>query len=46
VDQETDDDLALIDGDGKQDDGSRLAFNWREHERRYRRAPGADKAPN
>lgn len=46
VDQETDDDLALIDGDGKQDDGSRLAFNWREHERRYRRAPGADKSPN
>lgn len=43
VDQETDDDLALTDGDGQQDDGSRLAFNWRDNERRYRRAPNADK---
>ena len=43
VDQETDDDLALTNGDGQQDDGSRLAFNWRTSERRYRRAPNADK---
>lgn len=44
VDQETDDDLALTDGDsGEQDDGSRLAFNWRTTDRRYRRAPKADK---
>lgn len=43
VEQETDNDLALTDGDGQQDDGSRLAFNWRDNERRYRRAPNADK---
>lgn len=44
VDQESDDDLALTDGDNDgQDDGSRLAFNWRESDRRYRRARNADK---
>ena len=44
VDEETDADLALADGpaEGK-DDGSRLAFNWRSDERRYRRFPKADK---
>ena len=44
VDRETDEDLALADGPaGSDDDGSRLAFNWRSGERRYRRAPNADK---
>lgn len=46
VEQETDQDLALTDGDGQDDDGSRLAFNWRTSERRYRRAPNADKGPS
>lgn len=44
VDEETDADLALADGPAEgEDDGSRLAFNWRSGERRYRRAPKADK---
>jgi len=44
VDEETDADLALADGPAEgEDDGSRLAFNWREGERRYRRFPKADK---
>ncbi|EBM4492323.1 Replication protein [Salmonella enterica] len=44
VDEETQEELALADdtGDGT-DDGSRLAFNWRSDERRYRRFPKADK---
>lgn len=44
VDEETDTDLVMVDGqaDGL-DDGSRLAFNWRESDRRYRRAPNGDK---
>lgn len=44
VDEETDTDFVMADGqvDGL-DDGSRLAFNWREAERRYRRAPKGDK---
>lgn len=44
VDEETDADLALADGPAEgEDDGSRLAFNWRSGERRYRRFPKADK---
>ncbi|WFV56862.1 protein rep (plasmid) [Escherichia coli] len=44
VDEETDADLALADGPAEgEDDGSRLAFNWRSDERRYRRFPKADK---
>lgn len=46
VDDETDADLALADGPAEgEDDGSRLAFNWRRSERRYRRFPKADKSP-
>ena len=46
VDQETNEDMVRADGPAKgEDDGSRLAFNWREGERRYRRAPKADIAP-
>lgn len=44
VDEETDSDLALADGIAEgEDDGSRLAFNWRSNDRRYRRLPKADK---
>ena len=44
VEEETDEDLALADGPAPiEDDGSRLAFNWRSDERRYRRFPKADK---
>jgi len=44
VDDETDDDLALVDGPAAgEDDGSRLAFSWRRADRRYRREPRADK---
>lgn len=44
VDEETDTDLVMADGQAEGlDDGSRLAFNWRETDRRYRRAPKADK---
>ena len=44
VDQETDEDLTMADGPAEsEDDGSRVAFNWRDGERRYRRAPKADK---
>ena len=44
VDEETDADLVMADGPAEgEDDGSRLAFNWREFERRYRRAPNGDK---
>ena len=44
VDDETDNAMVMADGqaDGL-DDGSRLAFGWRKSERRYRRAPKADK---
>ncbi len=46
VDDETDADLALADGPAEgEDNGSRLAFNWRRSERRYRRFPKADKSP-
>lgn len=44
VDEETDSDLVKRGGaEEGEDDGSRLAFNWREVERRYRRAPNGDK---
>ena len=44
VDEETDADLVMAnDPTEGEDDGSRLAFNWRETERRYRRAPNGDK---
>lgn len=42
--QESDEDLALTDGDG-QDDGSRVGFNWRPSDRRYRRYRLADADP-
>ena len=42
--QESDEDLALTDGDG-QDDGSRVGFTWRPADRRYRRYRLADAAP-
>lgn len=42
--QESDADLALTDGDG-QDDGSRVGFNWRPSDRRYRRYRQADAEP-
>jgi plasmid rolling circle replication initiator protein Rep len=46
VDEETDADFVMADGQAEgEDDGSRLAFNWRETERRYRRAPKGDKPP-
>jgi len=46
VERETDADLVLADGSaGGEDDGSRLAFNWRESDRRYRRAPKGDRKP-
>ncbi|EAR9816735.1 Replication protein [Salmonella enterica] len=46
VDEETDADLALADGPAEgEDDGHRLAFNWRRSERRYRRFPKADTPP-
>jgi len=47
VEEETDADLVMADGPAEgDDDGSRLAFNWREIERRYRRAPKADRSAN
>lgn len=44
-DEETDADLAMTDGDGdgEEEDAPRLAFNWRPADRRYRRAPKADR---
>jgi len=41
LDQETDDDLALADGEGT-DEGARLAFDWKGSKRRYMRNRGAD----
>ncbi|KAB7906080.1 protein rep, partial [Klebsiella pneumoniae] len=44
VDEETQEELALADSPAnEQDDGSRLAFNWRKDEARYRRFPQGDK---
>lgn len=44
VDEETDRDLVMGDEPAEGiDDGSRLAFNWRSADRRYRRAPKGDK---
>ena len=46
VDDETDEDLSLADSPAiVEDDGSRLAFNWRSDERTYRRYPKGDKPP-
>ena len=46
VDDETDEDLSLADSPATvEDDGSRLAFNWRTDERTYRRYPKGDKVP-
>lgn len=43
VDEETDDDLALTDGEGaSDDDGSRLAFSWTGSQRQYKRLPKFD----
>lgn len=47
-DEQSDDDLVLADqpaDEDDQDDGARLAFNWRDHERRYRRFQGGDAPP-
>jgi len=41
LDEETDDDLALAEGDGV-DDGSKLAFDWKLGKRRYMRNSKAD----
>jgi plasmid rolling circle replication initiator protein Rep len=44
VDEETERDLVMGDEPAEGiDDGSRLAFNWRSADRRYRRAPKGDK---
>jgi hypothetical protein len=40
-DQETDEDMALSEGEGN-DDGSRLAFDWKTAQRRYMRNSKAD----
>lgn len=47
--KEPETDEEMIEGDKPAeglDDGSRLAFGWRPSERRYRRAPKADKGPS
>jgi len=41
LDDETDDDLALAEGEGS-DDGARLVFDWKTGKRRYMRNRGAD----
>lgn len=41
VDDETDEDLTLA-TETPNDDGTRLAFGWRESERKYRRSPNGD----
>ncbi|MBW4980717.1 protein rep [Marinobacter adhaerens] len=41
LDEETDDDMALADGDGN-DEGARLAFDWKGSQRRYMRNRRAD----
>lgn len=41
VDDETDEDLTLA-TENPDDEGTRLAFGWREADRRYRRTPKAD----
>lgn len=47
VDDETQEELALADSPAsEQDDGSRLAFNWRQDEARYRRFPKGDITPS
>jgi hypothetical protein len=44
VDEELNQDLVLADSDeDSDDDGTRLAFGWKEKERRYKRAPQHDK---
>lgn len=44
VDEESNQDLVLADGDeDSDDDGTRLAFDWKVKERRYKRAPQHDK---
>ena len=44
VDEESNQDLVLADSDeNSDDDGTRLAFDWKAKERRYKRAPQHDK---
>jgi len=44
VDEESNQDLVLAEGDeDSDDDGTRLAFDWKAKERRYKRAPMYDK---
>nr|WP_301272990.1 protein rep [Acetobacter orientalis] len=44
--QESDEELALVDGDGEPDDGARVGFNWRPTDRKYRRYRQADAEPS
>lgn len=44
--QESDEELALTDGDGEPDDGARVGFNWRPTDRKYRRYRQADAEPS
>ncbi|HAT2038083.1 TPA: Replication protein, partial [Legionella pneumophila subsp. pneumophila] len=45
VDEESNQDLVLADGDeDSDDDGTRMAFDWKAKERRYKRAPQHDKS--
>lgn len=44
--QESDEELALTDGDGEADDGARVGFNWRPADRKYRRYRQADAEPS
>lgn len=47
VEQESDKDLAMTEGQAEQpDDGERLAFSWRDGERRYKRFKRGDKPAN
>ena len=43
--EESNQDLVLAEGDeDSDDDGTRLAFDWKAKERRYKRAPKNDKS--
>ena len=42
LDEETDDDLTTLEGDGGEDDSPKLAFGWKPAAKQYRRAPKRD----
>jgi hypothetical protein len=42
LDEESDDDLALTDGEGKEDEAPRLNFDWKTGKRRYMRNTKSD----